>query len=226
LQSGDLAGAQAAFASLAGTFGKQDTQAQNAISAYTNLPPSVNNTVPPAVSTGGQLTDHVPPKEPPVSRLPPSTIGSNPELVITLGATNSNSTGGSSPNEIDITIGASTGANSASGSNPLEIVINSGGANGSSSAAANTTEIDISLGNSTGTSATSGANAPEIVLNLPAGSSAQITIDEAQSQNGNSPEQLTVNLNQQSNQSYELILNLLNTTATQASTGSALSLSA
>jgi len=62
----------------------------------------------------------------------------------------------------------------------------------------------------------------EITINLGSGSSGgQITIDENQAQSGSSSsaQQLTINLNQQSN--YELILNLLNSTATgQTTSGS------
>jgi hypothetical protein len=81
LQSGNLAGAKAAFEKLADTFGKPDPQAQAAISAYGSNSGDVKtvlNIVPPPISTGGLIspqgppTVQGPPKEPPVFKAPPS----------------------------------------------------------------------------------------------------------------------------------------------------------
>ena len=108
----------------------------------------------------------------------------------------------------------------ATGSGGDEIVINLGSASSASSSSGSTTpEIVINLGQGSGSPSTS---PEEITINLGSGSSGgQITIDENQAQSGSSSsaQQLTINLNQQSN--YELILNLLNSTATgQTTSGS------
>jgi len=74
----------------------------------------------------------------------------------------------------------------------------------------------------------SSASPEEVTINLGSGSSgAQVSIDATQGQNSSPADQLTINLNQQSN--YELILNVLNSTATsltQSSSSNALSVSA
>jgi len=74
----------------------------------------------------------------------------------------------------------------------------------------------------------SSASPEEVAINLGSGSSgAQVSIDATQGQNSNTADQLIINLNQQSN--YELILNVLNSTATsltESSSSNALSVSA
>jgi len=69
LQSGDLAGAQSAFASLSATFGKQNQQAQTAISAYSSGAVGPAPVVPPVV----QAPPTAPPvTAPPVVQAPPT----------------------------------------------------------------------------------------------------------------------------------------------------------
>jgi hypothetical protein len=145
LQSGDLAGAQSAFAGLQGTFGKQSQQAQTAISAYNS------------------------------------------------GVT-----------EIVINLGAASSTSASTGSTTPEIVINLG--EGGNSSSSSPEEVTINLG--------SGSSAP------------QVSINETQGQNGSAAGQIAIDLNQQSNNSYELILNLLNSGSTSPTQSSALSVNA
>jgi Skp family chaperone for outer membrane proteins len=221
LQSGDLAGAQSAFANLASTFGRQNQQAQNAISAYNSgvaeivinfNPPSV----PPASSGSASTSVELPVAEPPAS--------ATPEIVINLGGT----------------AGASSAPTSSQGAQP-ELVINLGQNSGSPSG--NISEIDINFG-APSTSATA-AQIPEILINLPQGSSStggageqvtinfgnsnsgpEISIGAPQSQSTTPSEQVTLNLAQNTN--YELILNLLNGSSgqNQTSSGNAVSVHA
>jgi hypothetical protein len=187
LQSGDLAGAQSAFANLSGTFGQQSVQAQTAISAY-NSNPAI------------------------------------PEIVINLGNTSSNTAASSSATpEIVINVGQE---NSSSSNTPAaEVVINLGNAPGTTGASGSATpEVVIDLGQGSGSSAT----APEeVTISISSGSSgAQVSIDATQGQNGISAEPVTINLNPQGNNGYELILNLLNSTLTsQTASGSSNALS-
>src|ERR1035441_1373859 len=106
-----------------------------------------------------------------------------------------------------------------------EIVINLGGASSSNAASGSTTpEIVVNLGQGNGSSS---ASPEEVQINLGNGSSgAQITIDATQGKNGNA-DQITINLNQQKTNNYELILNLLAATSqVQSSSSNALSVSA
>jgi len=150
--------------------------------------------------------------------------------------------------EIVINLGgaASTSATSgSSGSSAPEVVVNVGQGGGSPSGASGVPEVVINLGGASSTSASSGSTTPEIVVNLgqesgsSSGSSDEVTINlgsgspgmvvdhnATQGQNSSPAEQLTINLNPQSN--YELILNLLNASATSStqSSSNALSVSA
>ncbi len=215
LQSGDLAGAQSAFASLAGTFGKQVQQALTAISAYnsagvtgppvskppillgpSNTPPS---TVPPTLLGP---PEKLPPSTinlPPSQKLPPSTINlrpstdtaaAGPEIIINLGGANL-----AGPN-----LGGASGGSASNGSATPELVIN------------------IQEGN------TSSTSPEQVTINLgDGGSGASVSIGETQ---GNSGQQVTINLNPQGNS--EFIVNLLKSSSASLaqSSSSALSVSA
>ena len=178
LQSGDLAGAQAAFAALTSSFGGQNQQAQNAISAYD---PAVTEIVI-NFNAGTSGT--------------PNTSGAAvgaPSPTIEPPVTQSQTAGG-----------AAVGA--------PEVVINlGGGGTGSSTASTQAAEIVINLGqsNTAGSSSTGGslARGEEVTIDLSGFSSAEVSIGAPQGQ-GNTNEQITLNLNQQSN--YELIVNLFN----------------
>jgi hypothetical protein len=200
LQSGDLAAAQSAFASLQGTFGKQNQPSQSAISAYNSnsgvTEIVINLVAPPTSSTGSVPSTQAPVAASPVTEAPStgttSTGSSVPEIVINLGAANS---------------GAASSTSASSGSATPEIIINLG--QGSNSSAASPEEVTINFGSGT--------------------SGAQVSIDATQGQNGSLADQITIDLNQQSANNYEVILNLLNsgsTGQTQSSSGNALSVSA
>jgi hypothetical protein len=207
LQSGNLADAQSAYASLASSFGGQNPQAQNAISAYNSNPAEIVINIGPA---------------------PTGTTGTTPILSSTsttpaLTPTTTTSTGSNLP-EIVINVGgaSSTGA---SGSTTPELVINldQGG-----SSSANGEDITINLGGNSGAQVSitpiheqNGSSAEEVTINLGANSpGAQLSISSNQGTNGNSPPPVTVNLNPQTN--YEIILNLLNTTTQNANNPGAL----
>ena len=119
------------------------------------------------------------------------------------------------------------GGNSSSGASGVpEVVINLGGASSTSAAIGSSTpEVVVNVGQG---GSSSSASPEEVTINLGSGSSgAQVSIDATQGQNSNTADQLIINLNQQSN--YELILNVLNSTATsltQSSSSNALSVSA
>jgi hypothetical protein len=241
LQNGDLAGAQTAYTALASTFGSQNQQAQNAISAYNSgVTEIIINLVSPPVATGTVPPISVPPSvrvtSPPVFKGQPVGPVAHPVLAGTL----SPGTGPNGVPEIVINLGATSGTTASGGSTPPELVINLDQANNSSSGASGTSEIVINLGATSSTAASSttsstGSTTPEIVnlgqgngsstapaeeltINLGSGSSgAQIIIEGAQGKNGNSTEPVTINLNPQNN--YELILNLLNSSSTNSSNG-------
>jgi len=236
LENGDLAGAQSAFASLEGTFGEQSQQAQSAISAYSSNSGGAEI----VINLGGASS---------TSSTSASSGSTAPEVVVNVGQGGSSTSGASGVPEIVINLGgpSSTSSTSASsGSTAPEVVVNVGQGGSSSSGASGVPEVVINLGGASSPSASSGSTTPEIVvnlgqesgsssaspeevtINLGSGSSgAQVSIDAPQGQNNSPAEQLTINLNQQSN--YELILNLLNSTATsltQSSSSNALSVSA
>ncbi len=200
LQSGDLAAAQSAFASLQGTFGKQSQPAQTAISAY-NSNPGVTEIVINLVAPPTSSTASVPSTQAPATATPVT------EAPVT-GTTSTASTGP----EIIINLGAAnlgapSSTSASSGSATPEIIINLGP--GSNSSAASPEEVTINFGSGT--------------------SGAQVSIDATQGQNGSLADQITIDLNQQSANNYEVILNLLNsgsTGQTQSSSGNALSVSA
>jgi len=158
-----------------------------------------------------------------------------------ISAYNSNSGGA----EIVINLGGASSTSAASGSSTPEVVVNVGQGGNFSSGASGVPEIVINLGGASSTSAASGSSTPEVVVNVGQGGSsssaspeevtinlgsgssgAQVSIDATQGQNSSPADQLTINLNQQSN--YELILNVLNSTATslsQSNSSNALSVS-
>jgi hypothetical protein len=101
----------------------------------------------------------------------------------------------------------------ATGSVPLgapELVINLGSASGAKASGGSTTpEVVVNIGNGS-----SSASPEEVQINFGSGSSgASVSIGAPQEQNGSLAEQVTINLNQQSTHNYELILNLLNSTS-------------
>jgi hypothetical protein len=209
LQSGDLAGAQSAFASLQSTFSQQNQQAQTAISAYNSgVTEIVINFFAPenAPSTQASATAA------PVVASPVVTAPVTEPAYTGAGSTGS----GASVPEIVINLGTrnlgTTNLGTASGS----------GSNGST-----TPEIVINLGQGSSSSA---GSPEEVTINFGSGSSgAQISIDESQGQNGSPADQIIIDLNQQSANNYEVILNLLNsgsTSQTQSSSSNALSVSA
>ena len=233
LQGGDLAGAQSAFATLEGTFGEQSPQAQSAIAAYNSNFGGAEV----VINLGG------------ASSTSASSGSSVPEVVVNVGQGGSSSSGASGVSEVVINLGgvSNTSSTSASsGSSTPEVVVNVGQGSSSSSGASGVPEVVINLGGASSASSTSASSVPEVVLNVGQGGSsssaspedvtinlgsgssgAQVSIDATQGQNSNPADQLTINLNQQSN--YELILNVLNSTATsltQSSSSSGLSVSA
>jgi hypothetical protein len=205
----DFAG-QAAFANLSSTFGKQSQQAQTAISAYNSgVTEIVVNFIGPPISTEPPVVQG-PPKEPPVFK-DPGPVGppvhQGPPTEPPVFQPPSSITAGLGPHgvpELVINLGGASGSGSSSGSTAAEIVVNLGQGSGSSSASHE--EVQINLGN--GSSGT------------------QITIDATQGKNGGA-DQVTINLNQQKTNNYELILNLLAATSeAQSSSSNALSVSA
>ena len=151
------------------------------------------------------------------------------EIVINFGSAPSSnassgaSTGSTTP-EVIVNVGQGTGSSSGANGVP-ELVVNLGGASSTNAASGSTTpEIVVNLGHGNGSSS---ASPEEVQINLGNGSSgAQITIDATQGKNGNA-DQITINLNQQKTNNYELILNLLAATSqVQSSSSNALSVSA
>jgi hypothetical protein len=197
LENGDLAGAQSAFATLEGSFGQQNQQAQSAISAY-----SSNSGVPEIVINLGSPSG--------TSASSGSSGSSAPEVVVNIGQGGSSSSGASGSPEVVINVGGASSTSSAS---------STGATSGST-----TPEIVVNLGQESGSSS---ASPEEVTINLGSGSSGIVVDHNAtQGQNSSPAEQLTINLNPRSN--YELILNLLNSSATSStqSSSNALSVSA
>ncbi len=151
--------------------------------------------------------------------------------------------------EIVINFGAPTSAASTSAATTSTgSVPSTPPSNSTTSTASTVPEIVINLGTASSTSVASGSTTPELVINLGQGgnsspaypekvtidfssstSGAQVSIDATQGQTGSAADQITIDLNQQSTKGYELILNLLNSSATsqtQSSSAGALSLSA
>jgi hypothetical protein len=230
LQSGDLAG-KSAFASLSATFGKQDQQAQSAISAYNSgVTEIIINLIPPPSGTGGPLTQ--PPRfiGPPILQQPPTPPPSfiGPPVVEPPPIQPARFIGPpilQQPlTEPAISSSASTGstANGSGTSGVPELVINLGGASGTSASGGSTPEIIVNLGQG------SSSSREEVTINFGSGSSgAQISIDTTQGQNGSPAGQVTINPNQQNN--YDLVLNLFNSISTshaQNSSSNAVSLHA
>ncbi len=233
LESGDLAGAQSAFATLEGTFGEQSPQAQSAIAAYNSNSGGAEI----VINLGG------------ASSTSASSGSSAPEVVVNVGEGGSSSSGASGVPEVVINLGgasSTSGTSASSGSSAPEVVVNVGDGGSSSSGASGVPEVVINLGGASSAPGTSASSTPEVVVNVGEGGSpssaspeevainlgsgssgAQISIDATQGQNSNTADQLIINLNQQSN--YELILNVLNSTATsltESSSSNALSVSA
>jgi hypothetical protein len=212
LQAGDLAGAQVAFASLKSDLGKQNQQAQTAISAYTRVVAEIviNFGAPQASNTGSSVLTPAPPIEPPVSEPAStgttSTNSATPELIINLGSA-SNPTASSGTPDLVINLEAASSSNASSGSAGPGITINVGQGNNSSTASAEEITINFATGGGTGP---------------------QVSIEAAQGQNASSADQFTIDLNQQNTNNYQLILSLFNPTAASAAqnSSSALSVSA
>jgi hypothetical protein len=206
LQSGNLSLAQSAYASLAGSFGKQDQQAQAAVSAYNSNAAEIVINLGGASSTGASS----------------GAATTTPEVVINLGQESNSSSSGVS--EIVINFGDASGTGASSGSTGST----GGSTSGATSGTTATPELVINLGQGSGSLSDSPSAAPEeITINLGSSNSGpQVSIGPAQGQNSSSAEQLTINLNQQSNN--EIILNLLNANAASQtqSSSNALSVSA
>jgi hypothetical protein len=214
LETGNVSLAQSAYSSLAGSFGKQSQQAENAISAYNSNAAEIvinigSNIGPP--STGGRVA--VPfPIQSPNSTTPAVT------------PTTTTATGSNLP-EIVINVGGASSTAASTGSATPELVINldQGG-----SSSANAEDVTINLAGNSGAQVSiapiqeqNGGSAEEVTINLGANSpGAQVSITSNQGTNGNAPEPVTVNLNPQTN--YEIILNLLNATSLNANNPGAL----
>lgn len=203
LQSSNLSDAQSAYASLAGTFGRQDKQAETAISAYNSNSAEIviNVGAPTPISTALATA----------STVPPATAANVPEIVINVGAPLS-------------AAGASTGT----AAPELVINLDQGG-----SSSANSEDLTINLGGNSGALVSiapvqeqNGGSAEQVTINLGANSpGAQLSIDSTQATNGSSTDAFNINLNPKTN--YEVILNLLNAnTANQATNNSGAVLSA
>ena len=219
LQSGDLAGAQAAFNTLASTFGQN--LGSRHVTPQPLGPPVVQGppTSPPVTLPPVLLQ---PPNTPPVPAPPvpepggtTSTGSGVPEIVINLGP--SGASNGAAPQEIDITLKENSSASGKSGFSEIDIAF--GSASGSGATGGSTTpELVVNLGQS------SAGNAEEVTINFGSGNSAgQISIEAGQGQNGTPAEQVTINLNQQLNN--ELILNLFNPNAASPAQSSTSALS-
>ncbi len=207
LQTGNTSLAQSAYSSLAGSFGGQSQQAQNAISAYNTNPAEIVINIGPNIGTGSNGTIGT----------APST--STPSPILTPLPTTP-----AVPLEVGINIGA-PGASASTGSATPELVINldQGG-----SSSANGEDVSINLGGNSGAQVSiapiqekNGGSAEEVTINLGANSpGAEVSITSNQGTGSNSPQPITVNLNPQTN--YEIILNLLNATTQNANNQGAL----
>ena len=188
LENGDLAGAQSVFATLEGTFGQQSQQSQSAISAY-----SSNSGVAEIVINLGSP-----------SGTSASSGSSAPEVVVNVGLGSASPSGASGISEVVINLGGASETSSTSSAS-----------NTSASSGTPTPEIVVNLGQESGSPS---ASPEEVTINLGSGSSG-IVVDHNATQGQNGPaEQLTINLNPQSN--YELILNLLNSSAASSTQSS------
>jgi hypothetical protein len=154
LQSGDLAGAESAFTTLAGTFNK-NIQAELAISGY------------------GAGAQPVGPTPAPVSTVPLPTPVSTVPLPVAqpVGPTSvgPTTTGTSSVPEIIINLGGASGTGASSGSTTPEIVINLGQENNSPSASPEEVTINLTSGTSGDTisiDTTQGTSSEQININL------------------------------------------------------------
>lgn len=202
LQTGNLSLAQSAYSSLAGSFGGQSHQAQNAISAYNSNPAEIVINIGQNIGPGST-----------------GTAGTVPSPILSPVAT-----APTVPLEVGINIGAS-GTGASSGPATPEVVINldQGG-----SSSANAEDITINLGSNSGAQVSiapvqeqNGSTAEEVTINLGANSpGAQLSITSNQGINGNSPQPVSINLNPRTN--YEIILNLLNAATPNANSSGAL----
>lgn len=148
-----------------------------------------------------------------------------PELIINLGSSQSAASSGSTTPELVINLNP---ANSTGTSGVSDILINSVTASSPSTSTGSAPELVINLNdnlndNLNGANGSSSTAPNETTISLANTSSGeQLTIDGAQGQNGSSAQPVTINLNPQD--TYELILNLLNPSTGTAS--NALSVSA
>lgn len=91
-------------------------------------------------------------------------------------------------------------------------------------ATSTTPEIVINFGQGSNSSSPS---SEEITINFGSGTSApQVSIEATQGQNGGAADQITIDLNRQNTNNYQLILNLLNSGSTSQTQSNALSVSA
>lgn len=209
LQTGNLSLAQSAYSSLAGSFGGQNPQAQNAISAYNSNPAEI------VINIGQASTA--------TTGIVPSPVISTASTTPTLTPTTTTSTGSNLP-EIVINVGGASSAASSTASTTPELVINLDQAGSSS---ANAEDITINLAGNSGAQVSiapiqeqNGSSAEQLTINLGANNPrAQLSIDSPGT-NGNAPQPLTLNLNPQT--SYEIILNLLNAATPNANNPGAL----
>jgi hypothetical protein len=212
LQNGDLAGAQAAFVSLANTISGQSPQAQTAISAYN----SNSSTTQITINLGAASSTAA-------STASASTASTTPEVVINTAQGTSSFSGIS---EIVVNFGAASTANaSTTEATPGELVVNFG--QGSAPE-----ELTVNLGSSGAQVTIESTEAAQAQSTQAQGTLAQSTQalntnanDATQATSTNSATQAIINFNTQSNNNYEIILNLLNASATSTSTN-ALSVSA
>ncbi len=176
LQNGDLAGAQSAFATLQGTFGQQNQQAQSAISAYNSN------------SGGAEIVINLGSTAGTSAASGSSVEGSSaPEVVVNVGQGGGSPSGPSSGPEVVINLGSAASTSAASGSSGStapEVVVNVGQGGGSSSGPSSGPEVVINLAGAASTSASSGSTTPEIVVNL----------GQESSSSAASPEEVTINL--------------------------------
>jgi hypothetical protein len=142
---------------------------------------------------------------------------------------------------------SSTGSVPSTQAPTTEVPVTEAPSSGTTSTGSVAPEIVINLGTASSTNASSGSTTPELIINLGQGNSStappeqvtisfdsstsgtQVSIDTTQGQNGSPVNPITVDLNQQSSNGYELVLNLLNSSSAslaQSSSGNALSVSA
>ncbi|HSZ63108.1 MAG TPA: hypothetical protein VK828_14995 [Terriglobales bacterium] len=216
LQTGNVSLAQSAYSSLAGSFGGQNKQAANAISAYSSNAEEI------VINISSNISSNIGPPSTGTTAVP-FPIQSHNSTTPAVTPTTTTSTGSNLP-EIVINVGGASSTAASTGSATPELVINldQGG-----SFSANAEDVRINLAGNSGAQVSiapiqeqNGSSAEEVTINLGANSpGAQLSINSPGT-NGNSPQPVTVDLNPQTN--YEVILNLLNATTQDANNPGAL----